>query len=131
MQKKLELHLFAEGAESPSASSVMPRVEYFNYLFNYLSSFIADLAKVIVWALDAYNEEDPLNVAGAEISIRELSEKIAELLELRSDIVYDLSYSDGPLKRTVSVDKLSSFWPEFEPTDFTAALRTIISNLKI
>jgi len=88
------------------------------------------LAKVIVWALDAYNEEEPLNIAGPEISIRELAEKIAKLLDLKTDIVYDLSYSDGPLKRTVSVDKLSRFCPEFEPTDFTTALQTIISNLK-
>jgi len=85
---------------------------------------------VIVWALDAYNEEDPLNIAGPEISIRELSENIAQLVGLESDVVYDLSYSDGPLRRTVSVDKLSNFWPEFEPTDFNAALKTIISGLK-
>ena len=83
-----------------------------------------------MWALDAYNEVEPLNIAGPEISIRELSEKIAELLDLKTDVVYDLSYGDGPLKRTVSVDKLSSLWPEFEPTDFTTALQAIISNLK-
>jgi hypothetical protein len=85
---------------------------------------------VIVWALDTYNEEDPLNIAGPEISIRDLSEKIAHLVGLESDVVYDLSYSDGPLKRTVSVDKLSKHWPEFEPTDFNAALKTIICGLK-
>lgn len=100
-------------------------------LLTFFSLFVSvDLAKVIIWALDAYNEEAPLNIAGPEISIRELSEKIASLVGLESGVVYDLSYCDGPLKRTVSVDRLNSLWPEFVPTDFTAALATIITGLK-
>ena len=87
------------------------------------------MAKVVVWALDSYNDEDPLNIAGPEISIKELAERIASLVGLESDVVYDLSYSDGPMKRTVSVDKLKSIWPEFESTTFAAALESIISEL--
>lgn len=89
------------------------------------------MAKVIVWALSSYDEEDPLNIAGPEISIKELSENIASLIGLKSEIVYDLSYSDGPLKRTVSVDKLKSVWPDFQPTDFATALRSIIADIKL
>ncbi|CAL6331718.1 unnamed protein product [Bathycoccus prasinos] len=91
--------------------------------------YAPDLAKVVVWALDSYNDEDPLNIAGPEISIKELAERIASLVGLESDVVYDLSYSDGPMKRTVSVDKLKSIWPEFESTTFAAALESIISEL--
>ena len=67
------------------------------------------MAKVIVWALDSYDEEDPSNIAGPEISIRGLAENIALLIGLEGRVVYDLSYSDGPMKRTVSVNKLKKY----------------------
>ena len=89
-----------------------------------------DLAKVILWALESYSDDAPLNVAGPEISIKELAEKIASLLDLRDEVVYDLSYRDGPLKRTVSVGKLRRLWPEFQPTDFNTALKEILRDLK-
>tara|TARA_B100000519_G_C14226452_1_gene430253 strand:- start:192 stop:410 length:219 start_codon:yes stop_codon:yes gene_type:complete len=71
-----------------------------------------------------------LNVAGPEISIKELAEEIASLLDLKGNVLYDLSYSDGPLKRTVSVEKLRRLWPEFQPTDFNTALKEILQDLK-
>ena len=87
------------------------------------------MAKIIVWALDSYNEAEPLNIAGPEISIKELSRKIASLVGVERDVVYDLSYSDGPLRRTVSTDKLQMVWPEFRPTEISTALENIIKDI--
>ena len=91
--------------------------------------FFLDLAKVILWALDSYSDDAPLNVAGPEISIKELAEKVASMVGCKGEVAYDLSYSDGPLKRTVSIEKLKSLWPAFESTDFTIALTKILSDL--
>ena len=88
-----------------------------------------DLAKVIVWALESYNEEEPLNIAGPEISIKELSQRIASLVGIESEVVYDLSYSDGPYKRTVSTEKLNTIWPEFQTTEISTALESMIQNI--
>jgi GDP-L-fucose synthase len=87
------------------------------------------LAKVILWALDSYSDDAPLNVAGPEISIKELAENVASMVGCKGEVTYDLSYSDGPLKRTVSIEKLKSLWPAFESTDFTIALTKILSDL--
>lgn len=107
----------------------MQRVNIFLY-HTIIKISLLDLARVILWALDYYSDDAPLNVAGPEISIKELANKIACLLHLKGEVVYDLSYSDGPLKRTVSVEKLQELWPEFRPTDFTTALKAIIQDLK-
>ena len=82
-----------------------------------------------MWALDSYNEEQPLNIAGPEISIKQLAENVATLIGVESGVVYDLSYSDGPLKRTVSTEKLNRMWPEFEFTSFSNALTSIINEI--
>jgi GDP-L-fucose synthase len=91
--------------------------------------YAPDLAKVIVWALESYNEEEPLNIAGPEISIKELSQRIASLVGIESEVVYDLSYSDGPYKRTVSTEKLYTIWPEFQATEISTALESMIQNI--
>jgi GDP-L-fucose synthase len=90
-----------------------------------------DIAKVILWALDSYSDGAPLNVAGPEISIKELAEQIALLLGLKREVVFDSSYSDGPLKRTVSTEKLRRLWPEFQSTDFIIALKEILRDVNI
>jgi len=72
-----------------------------------------------------------LNVAGPEISIKELAEQIALLLGLKGEVVYDSSDSDGPFKRTVSTEKLRKLWPQFQPTDFTIALKEILRDVNI
>ena len=72
-----------------------------------------------------------MNVAGPEISIKELAEQIALLLGLKREVVFDSSYSDGPLKRTVSTEKLRRLWPEFQPTDFIIALKEILRDVNI
>lgn len=93
--------------------------------------YAPDLARVLVWALDSYDDNDPLNVAGEEISIKELSESIASLINVQSEVIYDLSYSDGPLKRTVSTKKFEKLYPTFIMTEFTAALESIIRGLTL
>ena len=122
---------FVEEVERLFVNFAMQRVNTLYFIYCYIHwTFSLDLAKVILWALDSYSHDAPLNVAGPEISIKELAEEIASLLDLKGNVLYDLSYSDGPLKRTVSVEKLRRLWPEFQPTDFNTALKEILQDLK-
>lgn len=131
MRKKQIPRLFAGEVENLFDNSVMPQVIFYYFSFLSLADFSVDLARVLVWALDSYDDNDPLNVAGEEISIKELSESIASLINVQSEVIYDLSYSDGPLKRTVSTKKFEKLYPTFIMTEFTAALESIIRGLTL
>jgi len=59
-----------------------------------------DAARGIILALKKYEEGAPLNLgSGEEITMRELTEKIAKLIGYTGKIVWDVTKSEGPLRR--------------------------------
>lgn len=93
--------------------------------------YAPDLAYVIIWVLENYNEVTPLNIAGTEISIKDLIIKITKKLNINSDkIIFDLNYSDGPLYRTISDDKIKKIYSNYKYTDIDVALETTINSAK-
>lgn len=96
-----------------------------------------DLAKLFIWAYFNYDEESPLILApdaNAELSIGEVAQHIAGAFNLNRSLVFDLSYSDGQFKRTVSNRKLAALNPSFEFTPISKAIESSVSwfreNLK-
>jgi len=68
--------------------------------------FSDDLAKILLWALACYEDtEEPVNVAGPEISVRELAETIASVVDFKGQFEWS-GAMDGALRRTVDTSKL-------------------------
>jgi GDP-L-fucose synthase len=87
-----------------------------------------DLAKLILWAYKNYNDDETIIFSpdeNSEISIREIAQIIARIVGI-DEILYDVSYSDGQHKRTVSNEKLRTLYPEFQFTPMEKALEETI-----
>ena len=89
--------------------------------------YAPDLARVLIWSLDHYDEEEPINVAGEEISIRAVAELIANMFGVEKRLSFDASFPDGPMYRTLSNDKLRRLYGGYEQTDFETALRSVVA----
>jgi GDP-L-fucose synthase len=65
-----------------------------------------DCARGILLATEKYDKSEPVNLgAGFEISIRELSEKIAALTGFRGRLVWDASQPDGQPRRRLDTSR--------------------------
>ena len=81
-----------------------------------------DLAQLIVWCLENYNDIEPIILADSkEYSIQEIGEIIANHFNINT-IQFDDSFSDGQYKKTSSNKKLLSLI-NFEFTDINIGLQ--------
>lgn len=68
--------------------------------------YVADAARGIVLAAEQYNEADPANLgAGREITIRELIELIAKLMDFKGEIRWDTTKPDGQPRRMLDTSR--------------------------
>jgi len=68
--------------------------------------YVDDCAEAILLASERYNGSEPVNVgAGFEISIRDLANKIAELVGFRGQIVWDTSRPNGQPRRCLDTTR--------------------------
>ena len=68
--------------------------------------YVDDAADAFLAAADRYDGGEPLNIGtGAEISIRELADTIAELTGFDGEIVWDRSKPNGQLRRRLDVSR--------------------------
>ncbi|WP_426449103.1 GDP-L-fucose synthase [Paenibacillus sp. S-38] len=67
-----------------------------------------DLADACVYLMNTYNDSDIVNIGvGEDIAIRELAEKIQQIVGYTGDVVYDSSKPDGTPRKLVDVTKLN------------------------
>lgn len=88
-----------------------------------------DLAKLILWALENYNEKESIILSVGEkeeVSIKEVSKLIAEEFEYSHMIEFDTSFSDGQFKKTADNSKLISLYDDFEFTPLDKGLKNSI-----
>ena len=80
--------------------------------------YVRDTAKGIILAAEKYNESDPINLGSElEISIKELAEIIADLMDFSGQIEWDDSKPNGQPRRCVSnarAKEILGFKPETE-----------------
>ena len=78
--------------------------------------YVRDTAKGIILAAEKYNESSPINLGSElEISIRDLSEMIKDLMDFSGVIEWDNSKPNGQPRRCVSnvrARELLGFQPE-------------------
>jgi GDP-L-fucose synthase len=87
----------------------------------------SDAAEGIVLATEKYDKPDPVNLgANREISIREVTETICELMDFKGTIRWDASRPDGQPRRSVDVTRAEKEFGFRARTDFRDGLKTMI-----
>eukprot|EP00033_Pygsuia_biforma_P003383 GCRY01003706.1.p1 GENE.GCRY01003706.1~~GCRY01003706.1.p1 ORF type:complete len:303 (-),score=10.12 GCRY01003706.1:504-1412(-) len=84
-----------------------------------------DVGRLFSWALDHYEEIDPILIAGDEkdeISIGKAAELIACAMDYEGHILFDSTKADGQFKKTVTNAKLKRLNPDFCFTNFEEGL---------
>lgn len=90
--------------------------------------YVDDAAEGIVLATEKYDKEDPVNIgAGFEISIKELAEKIKELVGFAGDIIWDATKPDGQPRRKLDVSRAEKYFGFKGKTTFAKGLEETIS----
>ena len=76
--------------------------------------YVEDAADAFVLAADRYSGPEPVNIGtGAEISIRDLAEAIAELTGFQGEIVWDESMPNGQPRRRLDTTRAAELF-DFE-----------------
>jgi GDP-L-fucose synthase len=89
--------------------------------------YVADAARAIVLATQAYDQADPVNIgSGMEITIKELLNLIVELTGFQGDIVWDSSKPDGQPRRSLDVTRAKQAFGFEAQTNFREGLRHTI-----
>mmetsp|Transcript_28346 Transcript_28346/g.91411 ORF Transcript_28346/g.91411 Transcript_28346/m.91411 type:complete len:321 (-) Transcript_28346:230-1192(-) len=90
-----------------------------------------DLAKLTVWALDSYDDPDPIILSvdpEAEVSIKDVAYMVADAMQFPHDRVkFDTTKADGQFKKTASNAKLRKYLPDFKFTPMHQALQATVA----
>jgi len=89
--------------------------------------YVSDAAEGIALAAERYNESDPVNLgSGMEITIKDLVNLIAELMEFKGKIEWDHTKPDGQPRRCLDVTKAKEEFGFEARTDFREGLKKTI-----
>jgi nucleoside-diphosphate-sugar epimerase len=86
-----------------------------------------DAAEGIVLATERYNGDAPINLgSGMEISIKDLTELIAELTRFEGEIVWDAEKPDGQPRRSLDTSRAKQEFGFEAKTNFREGLKRTI-----
>ena len=89
--------------------------------------YVDDAAEGIVLATELYSGSEPVNLgAGFEVTIRELAEKICNLVGFHGEIRWDASKPDGQLRRMLDVSRAEREFGFRARTPFSVGLQRTI-----
>jgi len=89
--------------------------------------YVADAAEGIRLAAERFNGPEPVNLgAGFEITIKELVELIAELMDFKGEIVWDATKPDGQPRRMLDVSRAEKLFGFKAKTKFRDGLKATI-----
>lgn len=89
--------------------------------------YVEDCAEAIVLATERYDKPEPVNIgAGFEISIKDLTYLIAELVGFKGKIVWDVSKPDGQPRRCLDITRAKKEFGFQAKTDFKKGLTETI-----
>ena len=86
----------------------------------------SDLARACIWALDHYDENEPIIVAGEEVSVRRMAELVCAATGFQGGLSFDEGSVDGPLRRTADTSKLQKLCPGFNFTPLVESIRATV-----
>lgn len=91
-----------------------------------------DVAKLAIWAVDNYNDVEPLILSTSEeISIKDVVDVIISNMNYKGDVFFDKKKPDGQLRKQTDTSKLKSYLPEFEFTSFETGIKETIDWFEI
>jgi len=88
--------------------------------------YSVDLAKLIVWTMDNYEELDPIILSVGEedeVPIGDVARLVAEAMNFKGQLVFDTSKSDGQYKKTASNKKLKKLYPDVTFTPIAEGIK--------
>jgi len=89
--------------------------------------YVEDAAKGIIQATQKYNKSDPINLgAGFEISIKDLTEKIAAIVGYEGEITWDHTKPDGQPRRMLDTSRAEKEFGFRAKTSFEKGLKEAI-----
>ena len=93
--------------------------------------YVEDAAEGIILAAERYNKSEPVNLgSGCEISIKELTKLISELVGFDGEIKWDTSKPDGQPRRRLDVNKAEKEFGFKAEVDLRAGLEKTINWYK-
>lgn len=98
--------------------------------------YVDDAAEGILLATERYNDPDPVNLgSGDEVSIRSLTELIAELVGFQGEVIWDSSKPDGQPRRALDTSRAQQAFGFKAKTPFREGLaRTVawyLDNVRV
>ena len=89
--------------------------------------FVEDCARGITMATQNYDGSDPVNLgAGFEITIKDLAEKIRDMVGFEGELVWDPTKPDGQPRRSLDTSRAAELFGFRAQVDFDEGLRRTI-----
>ncbi|MBN8555184.1 MAG: GDP-L-fucose synthase [Deltaproteobacteria bacterium] len=90
--------------------------------------FADDVAKITYWALENYDDEEPLMMSsGVESSIKDLVGVIADKFNFKEKIIWDDSKQDGQLRKPSDDSKLKKLYPDMKFTNLAQGIEKTVA----
>ncbi len=87
-----------------------------------------DIAKLSEWALDNYNESEPIIFSNSnEISIKDLVDLLVNEFNFKGNVIFDKTKPDGQFRKPSDNSKLKTYLPNFEFTPIELGLKETIN----
>ncbi|MGH1334607.1 MAG: GDP-L-fucose synthase family protein [Aureispira sp.] len=87
-----------------------------------------DVAKLSEWALENYDEPEPIIFSTSEeTSIKDLVEMVAELLQFQGKLVWRTDKPDGQFRKPSDNSKLQKYLPDFQYTPLYEGLKKTVA----
>ncbi|CAF1522898.1 unnamed protein product [Adineta ricciae] len=89
--------------------------------------FAHDLAEIVIWALENYNDNEPLVVAGEEVSIAKITHLVCDQLGFSGCVSFDgNTKNDGPMRRTADTSPFQKLCPSFQMTPLSIGIKKTV-----
>lgn len=88
--------------------------------------FSEDLASLMIWTLREYTESEPIILSVSEsdeVSIADVVRMIAEAMEFKGEIIFDVTKADGQFKKTANNAKLMKYLPGYKFIDMKEGIK--------
>jgi GDP-L-fucose synthase len=90
--------------------------------------FSKDVAKLSEWAVDHYNESEPIIFTTSnEISIKDLVDLLVKEFNFKGKVIFDSSKPDGQFRKPSDNGKLKSYLPDFQFTPIEEGIKETVS----
>jgi GDP-L-fucose synthase len=90
--------------------------------------YAGDCAEAILLAAERYDGADPVNIgAGFEISIRDLTERIARICGFEGEIIWDVTKPNGQPRRCLDTSRAAALFGFRAHTDFHEGLKQTVA----